>query len=54
MGYEGEGDMKNIVEEWQRVFDALQNITVIQRQSMSGVASLYWRNKEFVFEVGNR
>lgn len=52
MSYKGKGCLKRIVVEWNKLFIAAENCVVIQRQSMSGIASMRISNGKWEIELG--
>lgn len=50
--FEGQGDMTEIVEVWDRLLEAFQNQTTVQNTSISGIASIGLRPGSWEFDFG--
>jgi len=52
MAFEGSGCMIELVDEWNKLFEASENTVVIQRQTISGIASMSIGGGEWIVTMG--
>jgi len=52
MKIKGFGDITALAGEFNRLVDAVDNVAVVQAQSMSGTASMRIRNGKWEIELG--
>ena len=51
--YKGLGDMEELVEVWDSIFEQVEKPKVIQRKTMSGFASMKIDDGKWVVELGS-